>query len=254
MGAASRMWEAQKKIPSATWLGNMMDWLMGWGKYHLETEPKDGGSSEAGQKRMISFAVCPQFDSTYGRIIHNYTNTSYEALISPNGGCAPLDPVPYWTEIFQIIWRDISGADDVICRIGDCIKTHLSACYPNCLPCQNATDAEKNMTLDDVGSVLPIDSDFDKDLAWVYIVQTKYYPNHTRALLNAWKLNQTYNLFNSVRQNCENSILYPPNLPSNQANPALYSLLIIPVALVAGGAIFVVYKRHKPSEHTPILT
>ena len=37
-GTAGRMWEEQKKIPSATWLGDILDWFMGWGKYYSVTD------------------------------------------------------------------------------------------------------------------------------------------------------------------------------------------------------------------------
>ena len=225
-GAAARFWEAQKKLPSATWLGNLIDWFLGWGKYHPESE-----MAEPRQKRALMSYDCPNIP--YGDIVRAYINTSYEIQKYPNNSCLRLDPQNYWTQFYPIIVKPV-GSDDVICRIAACIKERLYACYPDCLPCQNATETEKNDMLNTTSDLFWL-STFDKDLMWVYLVQTSIYtPNRTT--LNAWKLNQIYKLFNSTRLDCENQFLHPSALQG------LYTLLIIPVA-VAGGVIYVACKR-----------
>jgi hypothetical protein len=230
-GATARFWEAQKKLPSATWLGDLMDWFLGWGKYHPDSEKK-----VAGQKRAIMSYECPNVNHTNGDIVRDYINTSFEMHKYPNNSCLQLDSKLYWTQFYMIIFRPV-GAEDPICRIADCIKERLEACYPTCLPCQNATEDEKDDMLNTTSSNYYFTADFDEHLWWVYLIQRSYrYKNTT---LNAWKLEQIHKLFNATRVDCENQILHTP---ANPAMQALYSLLIIPVA-VAGGVIFVVYKR-----------
>jgi hypothetical protein len=235
-GSVKRMWVEQKKLPSATWLGDRVDWLLGWGQYHPESEKKALTSAEPKPKRALLDYRCPNTNDTNSEIVRDYLNTSYEVQTYPNGSCSQLDPVVYWTEIFQIIFRPVS-ADDVICRIADCMRTRLQACYPTCLPCLNATDMEKNITVNTTQVLLWFKSDFDEDQSWVYLIQTSYRDNYPN--LNAWKLDQILTLFNSTRKDCQNQVLHPP---ANSDLNALYSLLIIPVAL-AGGVIYVVYKR-----------
>lgn len=238
-GTATRMWETQKKLPSATWLGNLVDWFLGWGKYHPESEKNEGVISERGQKRANIH--CPNINETNGNIIRDYINTSYEMHNDPNNSCWQQDPKLYWTEFYQIIFKPVDS-EDIICRIANCIRERLLACYPNCLPCQNATDLEREDLLNTSSSNYYFKSDFDPDLWWVYLIQTRNRDNYPR--LNAWKLAQIHKLFDATRQDCENQVLHPP---TNPALNALYSLLIIPVA-VAGGIIFVVCKSKQANK------
>jgi hypothetical protein len=235
--AVARFWEGQKKQPSATWLGDLMDWFLGWGKHHPENKPKEEITSEMVKRAMLKDYRCP---NSSGAIVHDYLNTSYDVQTYPNQNCIQLNQELYWTEFFQLIWKPV-GSEDPICRIADCIKESLKACYPICLPCRNATDEEKNNLLNYTSDLLWFKSTFDEDLGWVYLVETNYHsPN--RSNLNLWKLTQIYKLFNTTRLACENQILHPP--AANPELQGLYSLLIIPVAVV-GGVIIVVCKHKK---------
>ena len=38
-GTVKRFWEEQAKIPSTTWLGDLVDRIFGWGRFHESNQP-----------------------------------------------------------------------------------------------------------------------------------------------------------------------------------------------------------------------
>ncbi len=234
-GRAAKFWEAQKQMPAATWLGNLMDRLMGWGKYYPERSENEGAQKRAEGRPH----ECPYLNNTNFDIVRDYLNTSYAVHSHPNQTCSLQEPVPYWIEMFQIIFRPVN-AEDAICRIAYCIKDRFDACYPSCWPCQNATESEIKNMLNTTSNLTVLESAFDYNLNWVYLVQTSYRsPNRT--MLNQWKLTQIHKIFDDTRISCENEILHPHNKPEMQG---LYALLIIPV-LGAFGTAYLLYKYKK---------
>ena len=183
--------------------------------------------------------------STRGNfIIYDHINISFAVQMHPDNSCSQIDSEAYLTMMYQEIFRELKP-NDIICRVADCIRARLLACYPICLPCQNATEEEKNSTIDAIWSAIWFPSSFDERMSWSYQVQTNSYTE--RILINTWKVDQIFKFFNSTRLDCEDQVLHPQIQPGiKPAFNLLYSLLIIPVGIVSG-TIFVVCKLKQPN-------
>jgi hypothetical protein len=108
------------------------------------------------------------------------------------------------------------------------------SCVPFCLPCENATEAEKHIFSTHFWGRESFEWAVDTRISWMFTTAAGH------GNLSLWKADQIYRLFNATLKECENQ-LFPP-VPSS-GNSALYALLIIPVAI--GGVAGVVVCLHK---------
>lgn len=237
-GATARFWEAQKKLPSATWLGDLMDWFLGWGKYN-ERSVGSVTKREVLAKEQYSVDICGQTDR---RFFLDYVNgdisTSFETHNNSNNSCSLIQPVPYQISVSQWIYRNISGPNDIACRIRNCFKDRM-ACLPFCWPCVNATDAQKNNFSDDIWDEYTFDWNLDNRITWDFFVVGK-------TKLNLWKIDIIFQLLNSTLTECEKGLFTPEQSSSN--SKGYYALLIIP-AVIGGGAGVAVWLHNKRNKN-----
>jgi hypothetical protein len=215
-GAAAKFWEAQKKLPSVTWLGNLVDRVFGWGKYYLSTG-KIATSRDLLENEDLNEQPCTYDPPRAPAIARFNITTSLDVQKYPNNSCFFIDPIGYRVRLQAYM---PNPPDNIVCKVVGCVIERLNLCQPACLPCLNATDQERIDTLNTTYSYTIFSA---KWLVQIYADSD----------LNAWKTDQIYLLFNETLQEC----IKQPN------GNAIYALLIIPVAI--GGGIGMAVCLHK---------
>lgn len=171
-------------------------------------------------------------------------NTSFVSERYLNKGCVLIDPVEYGVNIIQYIWKKIEDPNDAICRTAKCVTVRLNDCYPDCFPCLNATETEKNAMLNESASGLLYQSKYDKKMTWsIYIFKH----NHS---LNRWKVDQLVSLFNTTISDCEDQIYHPPQ-PSPDFSNAYYAFAIVPI-VISAGVLYEVARCKRQTQYIPL--
>ena len=240
-GAANRFWEEQKKWPSVTWLGDLVDRFLGWGRYHPENEHKESTAREAGHRReekrrsFISNESGQEANCTTLQTAEMNITTSFDALKYPNNSCVYLSPDEYFVGVYKWLARDPKGPDDIICRVDRCVREFLQSCQPMCLPCSGATDQEKNATLNLTYSEIYFPARVEElQFSLLWEVAVRYKDN-----LNIWKYDQIVNLVNSTLLKCENEAV-------QKRGDIMPWVIFLTTTLILGGGLGIyvfIYKK-----------
>lgn len=198
-GVISRWWTEQKQEPSVTWLGNLVDKWMGWGNYAPATE----------KTTTLTRALFENDDEklsddclkTYRLISDANISTSFEDLKFPNQSCQLLNAVDYRAVIFRDVDPAPTNEADKICQFDACIKNRFTACLPNCLPCENATEAERSEF-------------YNGSFAILYFSNCKYIPGYRWNVeiyssvpkANIWQSHRVLNLSLDIFKQCEDEV------------------------------------------------
>lgn len=237
-GAAKRMWETQKKMPSVTWVGNFIDRLFGWGKYYRSTEKIDT-SRDLLENEELSEEPCT-YDPHRGPAIARFNITASLGVQKfPNSSCSFIDPIDYHVKVTSFFPYP---PDYIVCKVVDCVRERFNLCQPACLPCINATDQERIDTLNNTHDYALFASKIDTGKLWLLNV-------YADSNLNAWKTDQIFKLFETTVGECEDLALYkPPDLGP-------YLSFFLPPTLVLGGiGLYILYRRKKTNtEYTSLV-
>ena len=232
-GAVARFWEAQKKEPAATWLGNLLDRFLGWGNYYPPAE----------KAAAISRSLFENSDEnepkgcneTWRETATVNVTTAFDVQTYPNHTCAFVNLEEYIGSIWKNAHYVPKGYEDIMCRIEECIKDNLEYCQPNCLPCQNATETERSKFWNGSWVVTTGGGKHIYGLLWYLDVQCK-------EDCNKWKTHQVFDMLFNTAWDCEAGAL-----PKD--NPLSIGWYVLPI--VACGAITIFYFICRPKPPNP---
>jgi hypothetical protein len=242
-GAVQRMWEEQKKLPSATWLGNLMDWYLGWGIYYYRHTENIEKTQEKTQRDLLEYnevneKPCPDYAHNLPPAAHFNISASLDVYKYPNNSCSFIDSVEYHV---KLITYNRHASDEIFCRVVSCVQKRFNSCQPACLPCINATGEERTNFLNDTEDYNIFQSKIDPRIYWLVTVNAD-------DNLNRWKMNQNYQLFNPWVSECEDLALYkPPEL-----GPYLSFFLPPAITLGALGVYILCRRKNNENEYMPL--
>jgi hypothetical protein len=197
-GAICQWWKKEKRLHSGTIVGEMMDWLCGWGKYHSQTESPDAESKSPvlGKQDGTRDAKPKLTSDCSSTVFSEKIITSFEGRLNLNKSCMYSRPIEYYTKIENLHSEYSSGASkDIICKVRACVREKLMNCHPYCFPCLNATESE-------IIEISEPISDFLVYGFW-YLFVNRTWVRIDDYHLNKWKQNQIIKLFKETVEDCE---------------------------------------------------
>ena len=203
------MVEKRKRLHSVTIVGEMMDWLCGWGKYHSQTESPDAESKSVvvGKQEETRDAKSKPTADCNSTVFSEKIITSFEGRLNLNNSCTYSRPVEYYAFIQHLQFVPIEGSDDILCKIRACVREKLMNCHPYCFPCLNATESQIIEISEPLSHSLYYKSKVDGSPWYLFVNRTWF--RIVDYHLNKWKVDQIFKLFNETIQHCEMWTYYP---------------------------------------------
>lgn len=214
-GLFSEMIEEQKPMPAVTWLGDLMDWVFGWGQYYTTSE-------KAGSIGKRNLQAVAQEEKQYycgsehiASFVDTTVQTSFVMQRRDNLTCALKNPEGYNVTLYGLPKGFVPSA--LYCRVQKCVDEAIRACQPNCFPCESRAAADslheetyykfrfKAEHIDNLfwnGLVYFADGD-DGSRLRLDINRGTFFKK--REGMSTWKLAQIEEYFKRVIQDCERS-------------------------------------------------
>jgi hypothetical protein len=216
-GSVKKAWEEQKKIPSATWLGELVDRIMGWGKYYneiTENSPpqlkRDIHADDIKKGCEIAARPIPFFKNDNFYFISVFSQnilTSLENEKHNNGSCSYNKPESYfaWLRFFYVKNKHtyIFETEDECQSLTTCMYLASRECSTNCFPCISAEG--KQLTEESNTDIYPCYNCINFEISSPVIQNLMYtltVANHQKHV-NVWKANQTLQIFTRIIKECE---------------------------------------------------
>jgi hypothetical protein len=190
-GSVSRMLDAQKTMPSATYPGQVLDYLLGLGMYHPAAEK----AVRTGKELLAQEEERYCGDQYMATVFEKDMQVSLKAIKHPNGTCVQEEVINLRFSVFgsphgNRYWANHNS--QLYCRIQKCISNFFDSCLPNCFPCESAKG-------DEVGNRAKYDSKVLDKIEWLLWVGKE------QAEASQLDINKISNAFEKAVEECESS-------------------------------------------------